>query len=1065
MTPTTHALAFAPFAARNRLERNVGQARYSRGYDLHKARRCTIVDRRDGRVRGVVEGSRHYLVEVVITADGSLAGTCMCPDYTGGDGELCKHAVGLLLEVAAVEKAEADAAQVARRSAPAEPPPIAPYARPPGEYAVVAELGRPVLVTSLVAAEAAPARWHAHFHRGALYVWVELDGVRSAAVSEVRASRHGDIAVHPKSGDAATVLGMLADIGVVEGRPVDLVVDSAAPGYEDRYVVEAAALGAGRALVVLAALVADPRITVADDAFVLAVAALAEVDRRGPQRLTPHARDHLEAEIDALWVPSGAAPPDARSVFVNFAGRAAAALLESRPWVAGDFTALVVLDAPSTFSASPVAGAEMPRSGWSLHVAVVAPDGARVTTADRAAASGLDQSPRAQALRAAARRCARITGHLPVDVIGGPVDLDLDGVLALANAAREFERAGLRLQVPVGLPTPVQFSASVVIDSDRPSMLGLDAVCDFAWKVKADGTELGPDELEAIAQAKARVVAVDGRWVTAQVRDLSALRALLTTSTAADALRLAAGTIDTGAIALETVELSGWLARLADLDERLEDVPVPSALTCTLYDHQREALAWLAFLHRCGIGGILADDMGLGKTVSVLALVGHDLETSAADGASAPGPTLVVAPTSVIAVWAAEAARHAPSLRVHVHHGTSRLVGRALTEAVGRSDIVVTNYDTLVRDRTMLEAITWRRVVADEAQSAKNPRSRRAQALRALRAHHKLCVTGTPIENGLLDLWSLCAIAVPGLLGSADQFRTRFVRPIQLDDDEGAAETLVALLEPFVLARRKFDTEVGRSLAELVERETTVELTTEQQALYDTVVERTLDDLASRSGIARRGAILGLLVRLKQIVNHPEAYLRDGRPLDGRSGKFDVVTAIIADARSSGARSLVFTQFVGTAELLVTHCTNHFGVGSAELLCGATSTEARADIVERFGTDAGPDVLVVSLKAGGVGLTLTAATRVVLFDRWWNPAVEDQAVARAHRIGQQEVVTVDKLVTPGTIESKITELLSAKRSYAARVLGVDGDVAGRLAQLDAGALRAVFARSADVSGG
>lgn len=1061
------ALAFAQYATRARLEAAVGLARYSRGFDLHKARRTTVLDRRDGRARGIVDDpdeAKPYLVDVVITADGGLEGTCGCPDYTGGSGDLCKHTVGVLLEIVAIEKAEAEAIRAAERAKPPPPPELAPYARPNGLYRVVAELGRPPVAPQLLEASAAPAQWHAHFHRGSLYVWAELDGPDTAAHGVARSTTNGPVPLHPRVADASVVAGFLADLGVSEGRTVDLLVDSAQPDHEGRWVVGAVALAAGRALVVLAALVADPRVELADDALVLAAAALAEVDRRGPARLDPYARDHLDAEIDALWVVSGAAAVDARSVFVTFAGRAATALLEERPWVAGDFAATVVLDAPTTFVATPHAGAEIPTTGWSLHVAVVAPDGTRTATTDPVAASGVDVSARADALRTAVRRCARIIGRQGPELLTGPVPLSLDGVLEVVGAAREFERAGLRLQVPAGLPRPVQLSASVVIDADRPSMLGLEAVCDFAWRVRADGTELGAEELAAIASAKARVVAVEGRWVTARVADLTALRSMLGADTAADALRLAAGTAETGGIALGTVELRGWLAHLAELDERVEPVEPPSGLTCTLYDHQRDALAWLVFLQRCGIGGILADDMGLGKTVSVLALVAHDRNEASARG-EVSGPTLVVAPTSVLSVWAAEAERHAPGLRVHVHHGTARLLGSTLHDTIRASDIVVTNYDTLVRDRAALEAIEWRRVVADEAQAAKNPRSRRAQALRMLRAHHKLCVTGTPIENGLVDLWSLCAIAVPGLLGSEEQFRRQFVRPIQIDDSEDAAETLVALLEPFVLARRKADTEVGRGLAELVERDTVVELTSEQQALYDTVVERTLDELAGRTGIARRGAILALLVRLKQIVNHPEAYLRDGRPLPGRSGKFDAVTEMVRAAAARDEFVLVFSQFVGTAELLVAHFDHEFGAGSAELLCGATSVADREDLVARFGSVDGPRVMVVSLKAGGVGLTLTAATHVVLFDRWWNPAVEDQAVARAHRIGQQRTVQVDKLLTPGTIESKIAALLATKRGYAARVLGVDGDVAGRLAQLDARALREVFTRSAALDDG
>lgn len=1030
----------------------VGQARYSRGWDLFRDRKVRVVDRRESRGRGVVDGSKPYLVDVAVLGNNELVTTCNCPDYSGGT-DICKHAVAFILELAAFERADAELAKRIEAKTPEVVRPTLPdFVAPRSAYAIIGESGRPPSVLGLATASAVPAVWRTQFANGSLYVWAEND-VPLVNGHQIE-TLHGPVERHPYASSIQVIAGMAVELGVTEGRPVEAIVDVNDGELVGRFVMPALVLGAAKATALLAACVADPRVALGDDMLCLATVAMAVVDQQSARCLTPVDRRTMNANVLTMWVLSGAAPGESIAQFEGFVSRGIDQLLAARLRNVSDFSPIVVLSAPDTFAAAPIAGAEMPKHGWSLHVSILDPDGVRTDTGDPSL-STTDLTPRGQALRTAARRCARLVGISADVVAAGPVVLDIDGVLKVVAAANELQQAGFRVQVPVGLPKPVQLSASVSVGSDRPSMLGLDALCDFAWKVKADGTELDEAALLAIASAKATVLAIDGRWVTAKPADLTALRKLLGATTAMQALQLSAGMVDTGDVALENVNLTGWVEHLARIDERVEPVETPASLECVLYDHQRDALAWLAFLNRCGIGGILADDMGLGKTVSMLALIAHDRETN-----GAVGPTLVVAPTSVVAVWANEAERHAPGLRVHVHHGSKRLVGRALVERSHNVDIVVTNYDTMVRDRTVLESVQWRRVVADEAQAAKNPRSRRAMALRAIPAHQKVCVTGTPIENGLVDLWSLCALSMPGLLGSVEGFRTRFAKPIQLEDDEAAAETLVALIEPFLLARRKDDTDVGQSLPPLTQVDAAVELTVEQQALYDTVVERTLTELSGREGIARRGAILGLLVRLKQIVNHPEAYLRDGRPLPNRSGKFAHLDAVLEDAFACDERVLVFSQFVGTADLIIRYLRDQHGDSVAELLCGATSTEDRESLVQRFGTERGPRVMVVSLKAGGVGLTLTAATRVVLFDRWWNPAVEDQAIARAHRIGQTKPVKVDKLVATGTIESKIAALLATKRSYAAKVLGVDGDVAGRLAELDSNALREVIERSA-----
>ena len=392
-----------------------------------------------------------------------------------------------------------------------------------------------------------------------------------------------------------------------------------------------------------------------------------------------------------------------------------------------------------------------------------------------------------------------------------------------------------------------------------------------------------------------------------------------------------------------------------------------------------------------------------------------------------PGPTLVVCPTSLLNNWKREANTFLPGVKVHAFHGARRSLAD-----VGPGDLVLTTYGVVRSDTDTLAARSWDLVVADEAQHIKNPRSRSAKALREISGTARIALTGTPVENRLSELWAIVDWVVPGLLGPLETFKREMATPIERDNDREATERLHRLVDPFLLRRRKTDPGIAPELPPKLERDVVVPLTPEQVTLYKATVDESLVEVGQAEGIARRGLVLKLLTGLKQIANHPAQFLGESSPLDGRSGKLEALDQLLDAASENGEATLVFTQYVKMGELLVRHL-QHRG-HSIEMLHGSQSVGARQKLVDRFQARE-LDVLVLSLKAGGTGLNLTAATNVVHYDRWWNPAVEDQATDRAYRIGQTQTVTVHRIITEGTIEDRVAELLRNKRQLADRVIG------------------------------
>ncbi len=657
----------------------------------------------------------------------------------------------------------------------------------------------------------------------------------------------------------------------------------------------------------------------------------------------------------------------------------------------------------------------------------------------------------------------------------GALTLDAAGAHHfLREAAPVLATAGFGVQLPGWWSRPATRLGVKVTATPRtqPGMVGtaagvgLGAIADFRYDLAVGDDTLTAAEVTALAELKSPLVRLRGQWVELDPRRLEAALRLADQQgelSVAELIRLGLGVdradddVEVTAIAAE-----GWLGDLlaGRASERVAPVDVPPDFRGALRPYQARGLSWLDFLGRIGIGGVLADDMGLGKTVQLLALLAVDRHASPGDPSTA-GPTLLVCPMSLVGNWEREAERFTPGVRVHVHHGAERARGEAFTAAVANSDLVITTYAIATRDVAVLRRIPWRRVVVDEAQAIKNAATKQATAIRSIPAGVRIAVTGTPVENRLADLWSILEFANPGLLGSAATFKKRYAEPIERHGDDEAADRLRRFTGPFVLRRLKTDRSIITDLPEKLEMEVLTNLTAEQASLYQAVVDDMLAKIDAADGIERRGLVLATMTKLKQVCNHPAHFLRDGSPLAGRSGKLERLDEILAEVLQAGERALLFTQYAEFGAMLRGHLAGRFG-REVLYLHGGVAKSAREAMVTRFQSDEAwaPPLFVLSLKAGGTGLTLTAANHVVHVDRWWNPAVEDQATDRAFRIGQRRAVQVRKLVSAGTVEEKIAAMISQKRGLAAKIVGtgetwlteLSTDDLAELLKLEAGAV-------------
>jgi hypothetical protein len=615
----------------------------------------------------------------------------------------------------------------------------------------------------------------------------------------------------------------------------------------------------------------------------------------------------------------------------------------------------------------------------------------------------------------------------------------------------------LRLRMRVGAVAPGV--AGAVAAEGR---LSLEALVAYRWEVALGDQSLSPQEFKALAALKRPLVRWRGEWVVMDPREIAEIRRLLDEAKAGRlaAREALAATLrerlprEGFRVPVEVLPEGPLASVIARLRAGTEPVPPPADLAGTLRPYQERGLAWLALMAGLGLGGCLADDMGLGKTVQTIAFL-LARRTARPDD---PRPALIVCPTSVVGNWERELARFAPTLPVVCHHGPDRARSVQALKEAPRHAVVVTTYGLLRRDQALLSEIDWAVAVLDEAQNIKNAAARQAGAARVLQAAHRFALTGTPVENRLAELWSILEFCTPGLLGPLERFRRQFAIPIERYRDDLAADELRRLIRPFVLRRLKSDPGIVADLPPKQEIAVVCTLTREQATLYQAAVDEAMAKIKAAEGIQRRGLVLALLTALKQICNHPAHYLREPGPLPSRSGKLDRLTEMLEETVASGDRALVFTQFREMGERLVPHLERSLE-REVLFLHGGVPRTARDGMVRRFQEDRpGPPVFVLSLKAGGTGLNLTRATRVFHFDRWWNPAVEDQATDRAHRIGQRRLVQVYRLLTAGTLEEKIDALLANKRALADRIVG-----AGEawLTELSEDELRRLLTLSAD----
>ncbi|MFD8302677.1 SNF2-related protein [Streptomyces sp. NPDC059690] len=633
----------------------------------------------------------------------------------------------------------------------------------------------------------------------------------------------------------------------------------------------------------------------------------------------------------------------------------------------------------------------------------------------------------------AVRRAARIWP--PLDRLA---EQDVPDVLALHDeelsdllgvAATRLAAAGVAVHWPRDLAQDL--SAAAVVRpapgsaTDGTGFFESEELLQFRWQLALGGDPLTEAEMDTLAEAHRPVVRLRDRWVLvdpalvrrARKRELGLLDPV-------DALSVAlTGSAEVDGETVEAVPV-GALAALRDrLTTGVRPAEPPAGLHATLRDYQLRGLAWLDLMTSLGLGGCLADDMGLGKTITVIAL---HLERAHRE------PTLVVCPASLLGNWQREITRFAPGVPVRRFHGPDR----SLEDLSG--GFVLTTYGTMRTAAPRLAEQRWGMVVADEAQHVKNPYSATAKALRTIPSPARVALTGTPVENNLSELWALLDWTTPGLLGPLKSFRARHARAVENGEDAEAVERLARLVRPFLLRRKKSDPGIVPELPPKTETDHPVPLTREQAALYEAVVRESMLAIETSEGIARRGLVLKLLGALKQICDHPALYLKeetaaasDGRLL-ARSGKLALLDELLDTLLAEDGSALVFTQYVGMARLITAHLAAR--AVPVDLLHGGTPVPERERMVDRFQNGATP-VLVLSLKAAGTGLNLTRAGHVVHFDRWWNPAVEEQATDRAYRIGQTQPVQVHRLITEGTVEDRIAEMLEAKRALADAILG------------------------------
>ena len=572
--------------------------------------------------------------------------------------------------------------------------------------------------------------------------------------------------------------------------------------------------------------------------------------------------------------------------------------------------------------------------------------------------------------------------------------------------------------------------------SSESSIFGMDSIVNWRPSVVVDGIPLTEEEWEDIVRAKEGLVRMRGQWMELNAAEVARLEEFWRAG--ADDASISIGELLRAQADNETEVVFGDDLEQAMVALREEGALAiqeqPPELDGELRSYQLRGFSWLAYLEKLGFGACLADDMGLGKTIQVLSTILHDKSTI-----NTGGPTLLVCPTSLLGNWQREASRFAPSLKTMIHHGPNRSrILKSLAAEAAEVDIVIASFGVARLDAAILKRIDWRRLVVDEAQNVKNPTAAITKVLGSIKAGRRIALTGTPVENRLLDLWSLFNVVNPGFLGHVSEFKKSFERPIMRDGDPAVLGQLKKMVRPFILRRLKTDKTIINDLPEKVEQNALCSLTAEQATLYESVVREVESAMKDAEGIARQGLMLSTLTKLKQICNHPAQFLQDDSEFTPeRSHKLARACDMIDEISAEGESALVFTQFTEIGTRLESLLKNR-GHGTVFYLHGGTPMAMREHMIEQFQNEnSEPAIFVLSLRAAGVGLTLTRANHVLHFDRWWNPAVENQATDRAYRIGQKRMVMVHKMVTMGTLEERIDAMIESKKKLAEDIVGAD----------------------------
>ncbi|MBU8881096.1 DEAD/DEAH box helicase [Bacillus sp. FJAT-29790] len=583
-------------------------------------------------------------------------------------------------------------------------------------------------------------------------------------------------------------------------------------------------------------------------------------------------------------------------------------------------------------------------------------------------------------------------------------------------------------------------------NSHRPSFVGLQAMLDYDWRISMNGVDLSEDEFRHMVEEKRRLVYIRGRWIKLDPNFVRHIQDLMKKAEkeglhVRDLIEqeLLSGNDEPGdefenpqAFARIQIELNRQWKQMVKQLRDTKNIPlevVPASFQGELRPYQKLGMSWLLFLRQYGFGACLADDMGLGKTIQ---LISYLLKVKEQEKAS--GPALIICPTSVLGNWQKEIEKFAPELNVYLHYGGNRLKGEAFSEKALGADVVLTSYGLTHMDADDFCDIEWSSISIDEAQNIKNAQTKQSKAVRKLKGKHHIALTGTPMENRLSELWSIFDFTNHGYLGSLGQFQKRYVLPIEKEDDKEKVQQLQAFIRPFLLRRTKKDEDVALNLPDKLEQKEYCPLTAEQASLYEQLVKDTLEQIDKLSTFERKGLILQMLSRLKQLCNHPALYLKEEKPLNPleRSAKLEKLSELVDAVIEQGESCLIFTQYIEMGNIIRKMIQKKFGF-DVPFLNGSVPKNDRDRMIARFQEHQFP-VFLLSLKAGGTGLNLTAANHVIHYDRWWNPAVENQATDRAYRIGQKRFVHVHKLICTGTLEEKIDAMLEKKQSLNDQII-------------------------------